>query len=99
MFGMGFDPVKDDLKEDPAFKGSIWEKLEQSKYLCPECGAHLKASEGELICLNSCHLPKHWQRRFSKTMEKLMKQKQNQEAEIQQLLGKSKEDQHESAKM
>ena len=88
MFGMGFDPKKDELKEDPNFKGSGAEMLGQSKYLCPECGAHLKESEGELICLNSCHLPKHWQRRFSKMMAEIMnKNKTKAEAEKNETTG------------
>jgi len=60
----------DEVKEDKDFKGSIFEKLGHSKYMCPECKAHLKEADGELICLNACHLPKHWQKRFSNLMKR-----------------------------
>jgi len=71
----GFDVEEDDLKKDKEFEGSICEKLGYSKYLCPNpnCGAHLKESMGELICLNACHLPSHWQKRFSKQMAEISK--------------------------
>lgn len=67
-----FDVEQDDLKEDKNFKGSLWEKLEYSKYICPSCGAHLKESMGDLICLNACHLPPHWQKRFNKQMSEIV---------------------------
>lgn len=73
----GFEPEKDDLKEDKEFEGSLWEKIEYSKYLCPSCGAHLKESMGILICLNGCHLPVHWQKRFHKQMKEIVKQKES----------------------
>lgn len=60
---LGFN--KSEAIKDPNFKGSIFEKLGLSEYLCPECGAHLKETPSDLICLNSCHLPKHWQKRFN----------------------------------
>lgn len=40
-------------KEDPNFKGSVWELIEMSKWICPHCGSHLNKI---LICLNGCHL-------------------------------------------
>ena len=62
----GFDIEKDELKEDTEFSGSIFEDIGYSKYLCPCCGSHLKESMGRLICLNACHLPIDWQKRFLK---------------------------------
>lgn len=41
---------------DPDFRGSIHQKLGLTDILCPTCGAHCKLSNGELICLNACHL-------------------------------------------
>ena len=74
---MYFDPKRDDLQIDNDFENSIWKKLEYSKYLCPTCGAHLKESMGSLICLNACHLPVHWQKRFHKKMQDVVaKQKE-----------------------
>jgi len=55
----------DECKIDPNFKGSIFEELGHSKYLCPKCNAHLAK---DMICLNACHLPEHWQKRFAKKM-------------------------------
>lgn len=63
---------KSETLKDPEFKGSIFEKLGLSEYLCPECKAHLKESMGDLICLNACHLPKHWQRRLSTLMKSVV---------------------------
>ena len=71
----GFEPEKDNLKEDKDFEDGIWKKLGYSKYICPTCGAHLKESRGSLICLNACHLPNHWQKRFNKQMQDVVKQK------------------------
>jgi len=68
MFGFN----KDEAKKDPNFKGSVFEKLGLSEYTCPECTAHLKESSGDLICLNACHLPKHWQKRMSDTMKPIV---------------------------
>jgi len=62
-----------EAKKDPNFKGSIFERLGFSEYLCPECNAHLKKSGGEYICLNSCHLPKHMQKRMSDMMKEISK--------------------------
>ena len=75
-FRICFDVEKDHLKVDERFKGSIWEQLEYSKYLCPECGTHLKESIGELICLNGCHMPKQWQKRFHEDMKKIVDKQQ-----------------------
>lgn len=72
---LGFEPEKDNLKEDKDFEDSIWKKLGYSKYLCPTCSAHLKESMDTLICLNACHLPNHWQKRFNKQMQDVVKQK------------------------
>jgi len=58
-----------EAKKDPKFKGSLFEKLGLSEYLCPECGAHLKEAASDLICLNACHLPKHWQKRLSDNLK------------------------------
>ena len=63
---LGFN--KDEVRKDSNFKDSIFEKVGLSEYLCPECNAHLKESSGDLICLNACHLPKHWQKRMSNAM-------------------------------
>jgi len=70
---LGFN--KDEVGKDLNFKGSIFEKLGLSEYTCPECTAHLKQSGSELICLNACHLPKHWQKRMSNTMKKIAERK------------------------
>jgi hypothetical protein len=67
MFGF----KKEDMKTDEKFKGSIFDKVGMSPYLCPSCEAHLKETDGELICLNGCHLPMQWQINFSKEMAKL----------------------------
>ena len=64
---------KSEAKKDSTFKGSIFEKLGLSEYLCPECDAHLKESESDLICLNACHLPKHMQKRMSEMMKAISK--------------------------
>ena len=64
----GFDPKKDNLVEDKKFKGSFNKQMGLSKWICPTCGAHLKESRGDLICLNTCHLPSHMQKRFSDLM-------------------------------
>jgi len=73
---LGFN--KDEAKKDPKFKGSMWEKLGLSEYLCPECSAHLKETGSDLICLNACHLPKHWQKRMGNMMKQVVeKQKEN----------------------
>lgn len=40
-------------KIDPNFKGSIFEQIGWTEYLCPNCNAHLTQSK---ICLNACHL-------------------------------------------
>ena len=66
-----FDPIKDQLKEDKEFTGSIWEKIGYSKYICPNCKAHLKSTETGLICLNTCHLPKVMQHDFAVEMKKI----------------------------
>ena len=71
---LGFN--KNEAKKDPDFKGSIFEKLGLSEYICPECTAHLKKSGSQLICLNACHLPKHWQKRLSDGMKSMMEKKQ-----------------------
>ena len=76
-FGICFDVEKDHLKADDKFKGSIWEQLEYSKYLCPTCGTHLKESMGELICLNGCHMPTQWQKRFHEDMKKIVSKGNN----------------------
>lgn len=68
MFGFN----ENEAIKDPEFKGSIFEKLGLSEYLCPECDAHLKKSSGDLICLNACHLPKHWQKRLSNGMKSVV---------------------------
>lgn len=48
---------KDLPKEiDPEFAGSIFERLGLSPVICPTCKAHCKEANGELICLNICHL-------------------------------------------
>lgn len=73
---LGFEPEKDNLKEDKDFENSIWKKLDYSKYICPTCGAHLKESMGSLICLNACHLPTHWQKRFNRQMQDVVLQMQ-----------------------
>lgn len=70
---ISFDVKKDNLKEDKDFENSIWKQLEYSKYLCPTCNAHLKESMGSLICLNGCHLPEHWQKRFHQQMKDVVK--------------------------
>jgi len=70
---LGFN--KDEAKKDSKFKGSIHETLGLSEYLCPECGAHLKESGSELICLNACHLPKHWQKRMSSMMKQVVERR------------------------
>ena len=73
MFGFN----KDEVKKDSKFKGSMWEKLELSEYLCPECSAHLKELGNRLICLNACHLPKHWQKRMSNTMKSIVEKQKD----------------------
>lgn len=70
---VGFDIEKDNLKEAVDFKDSIFEKMGLSKYLCPKCGANLKESYGELICLNACHLSEQSQRRFSRLISSVKK--------------------------
>jgi len=51
---------------DPNFEGSIHQKLGLSDILCSTCGAHCKVSNGELICLNACHLVSEAQETFHK---------------------------------
>jgi hypothetical protein len=78
MFGFR----KEDLKKDGDFRGSIFDKLELSEYLCPVCEAHLKESCGELICLNACHLPKQWQMNFDKITKEMRKVSEGGEKEM-----------------
>lgn len=59
---------KTKLEKDKDFKGSIFEKLGMSEFLCPVCGANLKESMGELICLNACHLSAGSRERYQKLM-------------------------------
>jgi hypothetical protein len=68
MLGIDFNEEKNNgkLKKDEHFKGSFTEKLGFSEFICPECKAHLKDVDGDLICLNGCHMPKQWQDRFTK---------------------------------
>jgi len=68
MFGIDFNEERDKglLKIDKEFKKGLMRNMGFSKYLCPVCNAHLKdCPNGDLICLNTCHLPKQWQKRFS----------------------------------
>lgn len=53
-----------DLKKDPDFNGSIWDKMElYSDLLCPICEAHVTKTG---ICLNACHLSPASRDRFNK---------------------------------
>ena len=50
---------------DPNFEGSIHQQLGMSDILCPTCQAHCSLdSDGNLICLNACHLIPESQERF-----------------------------------
>lgn len=71
VFGICFDIEKDNLKVDENFHNSIWATMGYTKYLCPKCNNHLKDSGGELICLNGCHMPEQWQKRFHNNMRKI----------------------------
>jgi hypothetical protein len=63
----GFD--KEKLKKAPA--NEFMKTMGFSEYLCPKCGANLKeASDGDLICLNACHLSSDMQVRFVALMKK-----------------------------
>jgi len=71
MFGF----KKEDCKIDENFKDSGLKLVGLSEYLCPNCNAHLRDNNGELICLNACHLPKQWQINFNKKMKKIQESK------------------------
>lgn len=51
---------------DTNFEGSFYQKLGLSDILCSTCGAHCKVVDGNLICLNACHLIPESQDRFHK---------------------------------
>ncbi len=58
------DWLKAEKEIDEEFKGSVFEEIGMDKQLCPTCGAHLKVIDGDLICLNACHLVKQSQSKF-----------------------------------
>lgn len=71
MLGIDFNIEKEKgkLKEDYRFYKSIWQRLGYTRFLCPKCNAHLKEAEnGDLICLNGCHMPKEMLDNFQKKM-------------------------------
>lgn len=72
MLGIDFNKEKKEgtLKVEKDFKGGIWEQLGYTHYICPECAAHLKeADNGDLICLNGCHMTERMRNNFSQMMK------------------------------
>lgn len=75
MLGIDFnrERTNGELKKDEKFKNSIWKKLGYTNYFCPKCSAHLReANNGDIICLNGCHMTEEMRSEFSKEMQKIV---------------------------
>ena len=77
MFGIDFNKEREqhELEIDKHYKeNSLMGKI-FSKYLCPKCNAHLKECDnGDIICLNSCHLSESSRKRLQKSISLLSEQ-------------------------
>lgn len=57
--------VETEKEVDPQFEGSISQALGLTDKLCPTCHAHLgETDDGELICLNGCHMELQYRELF-----------------------------------
>lgn len=83
MMGIDFNKEGEngELKVGKDFEGSIWQRLGYTKYLCPKCPAYLKkADNGDLICLNGCHMSEGMRCRMASDMKKIVEERKLKEA-------------------